>query len=173
VLSRQPARPSDYRVLPDGRFTIQAAQLRLIQGGDASRILDTNLHGRSARILLLDRPFQLGSKVDGADEFYLDRVRLRELPGWPPKLAAPPGDSHPSLWECRLIAARFKRANATEPEGVEFELAHQGVVYRGLLVGAPLALLSCALKTLNEPGVFGNRMIDVQEMRLVGEGKTA
>jgi hypothetical protein len=107
------------------------------------------------------------------DEFYLDRIRVRELPGWPPRISAPPGASHPSLWECRLIAARFKRASASEPEGIEFEFAHQGVVYQGLLSRCPLPLLSCALKTMNEPGVFGNRMVDVQEMRLVGDAKSS
>lgn len=123
-------------------------------------------------MLLLDRPLQLGSPVDSQDgTFYLDRIRLRDLSGWPPRLAAPRGDLGPPLLDCRLIAARFKRANASGQEGLEFDLVYQGTVYSAWLLGCPLPLLIGALKTLNAPGVFGNRLVDVQEMRLIGEGK--
>jgi hypothetical protein len=162
-----------YQTLPDGRAAISGTQLKGIETADPGRILDTDLRGRSARVLLLDRPYRLGGKLETDGAFVLERLCLRDLPGWPPRLAAPGGDTAPMLVECRLIAARFKRANASGQEGLEFELSHQGMIFTAWLVGCPLPLLYCALKTLNDPGVFGNRMGDVQDIRLVGDGKAA
>lgn len=161
-----------YHVHRDGRAFITGAQLRAIEATAPVRILDLDLRGAPERVLLLDKPFRLGDKVDGTDgAFHLLRVRLRDLPGWPPRLAAPGGAKPPPLAECRLVAARVKGTYLAGQGGLECELAHEGKVFTAWLVGCPLPLMMCTLKTFNEPGVFGSLVGDLQDVRLVGDSK--
>jgi hypothetical protein len=160
-----------YQALPDGRFLITRAALTAVSIMDESRVLDTTLSGRSARVLLLDRPFQLGLKAENVevDSFYLGRIRLRELPGWPPRiLPASEVRKLPPLIDLKLKASRFKRAGSDGQEGIEFDLDHAGGVYKAWQIGGPLQLLRCELATLAQKGVAGSKLIDIQEMRLVG-----
>jgi hypothetical protein len=156
-----------HRVLPDGRVVIPQVDLRALESRDPGRIVDTSLLGRSARVILLDRPYQLGLRVEGeeSETFYLNRIRVRELTGWPPHVA---GGGTRSLIDSKLAGVRFRRADATGSEGIELDLDDRGALYSARMSGTPLPLLESALATLRQPGVLGTRLIDVQELRLIG-----
>ena len=156
-----------HRVLPDGRVVMPQADLRALESRDPGRIVDTTLLGRSARVILLDRPYQLSLRAEGeeSESFYLHRIRVRELTGWPPHIA---GGGMRSLIDSKLAGVRFRRADATGPVGLELDLDDRGEFYLARMAGTPLPLLESALATLRQPGVIGTRLIDVQELRLIG-----
>lgn len=160
-----------YESLSDGRSKITAAALIALKLKDGFRVLDSLLEGWPTKILLLDKPLQLGEQVKGADipEYYLRRIRISELPGWPPIFALASDRLHyPPLRECRLVSARFERGDARGKEGVELSLEHEGGTFKAWHLGCPVPLLKCVEATLNQEGAAGRKLGDLQEMRLIG-----
>ena len=158
---------SRYETLPQGRFKIDASNLRELERSHPDRVLEVRLKGQLQKIVLLDRPFQVGARDQ--DSYVLNRVRLAELPGWPPTL--PPMAEKPpfeSLGECRFISMSFRKGSAAGQEGIEFEVGFKGKVYKAWLVGCPVPLLRCVEATLDQEGTFGKRLDDLQELRLIG-----
>src|SRR5688572_29363506 len=96
-----------YRVLPDGRAVISHADLRALETQYWGRIVETELAGRSARVYLLDAPRQIDERgLEASSELlHLTRIRIRELPCWPPRPAMSP--ELPELLECRFYGVRF------------------------------------------------------------------
>jgi len=159
-----------YQSLPEGRFRITSPDLMAVGLEYGDRILDTDLWGKPARILLLDRPLKLGERIQSSrfDGHYLRSVRLHELPGWPPKMASSAnGRALPALMDCALRDATFSSGNGHGQEALELRLDHEGKIYRAWQVGCPLELLKCAEATLNQAGVFGRKLADIQDIRLI------
>lgn len=159
-----------YRTQPDGRFRITGDSLRGIGIDHPDRILDTELWGRPARVLLLDKPLKLGEKSrEGGDEFVLRRIRLHELPGWPPRMASVANvRSLPALMDCRLREATYSDSQGPGQEAVEFVLEFESRTFRAWLVGCPIPLMRCVEITLRQDGVPGSKLSDIQDMSLVG-----
>jgi hypothetical protein len=160
-----------YEVLPDGRFRISTEALNNLETEHPDRILVTLLRKNPAKVLLLDKPLQLKEKAYGssANAFYLRRIPLRDLPGWPPILA--PGGLQkeiPPAIDCRLKGVRFIRGQGAGQEGMEFTLEYRGETFRAWMVGCPLPLLKSVQKTLVQEGTAGKNLLDLQELRLVG-----
>ena len=160
---------SYYESLPDGRFSITSPALIALEMGHGHRIVDLDFRGSPSKVLLLDKPLRLGTRIPGSDinEFYLQRIRLREVPGWPPTVVlredraeAPP-----------LIDFKLKSARVTESGGsssIELLLDFQGETYRARIDQCPVPLLKCVFSTLTQSGVTGKRLADLQDMRLIG-----
>jgi hypothetical protein len=160
-----------YESMPDGRSKITGAALIALKLKDGLRVLDSLLKGWPTKILLLDKPLQLGEEVKGADipEYYLRRIRVCDLPGWPPMFALSGDRLHyPPLKECRLVGARFERGNGPGKEGVEISLENKGETFTAWHLGCPVPLLKCVEATLNQDGAAGKKLGDLQEMRLIG-----
>jgi hypothetical protein len=153
---------SFYKVLPDGRFTITREKL---EGMPPDRVLEATLRGRQVKTLLLDKPFQLGSRVKepGESSYFLLRIRLRDLEGWPPRVA-PQGlqPRFPGALRCTLTNTTLKG------DRVEFEIECIGGRFRAWLVDCPPPLLRCVQATLSQDGTRGKKLHDLQEMRLIG-----
>ena len=160
-----------YQARPDGRFRITGRALKSIGIEHPERILDTELWGRPARVLLLDKPLKLGEKAQdgGPDEFVLRRIRLHELPGWPPKMASCANVRKlPLLMDCRLREATYSDGAGPGQEGVEFVLDFESRTHRAWLVGCPIPLLKCVEITLGQDGLVGSKLSDIQDMSLIG-----
>ena len=160
-----------YHPQPGGRFRIATPALRTIGAEHPDRVLDTQLWGKPAKVLLLDKPLQLGDRISDsrADEYLLRRIRLHDLPGWPPKMAsAADVQSLPALMDCKLRDATFSAGDGPGQEAIELVLEHQGKTYRAWLTGCPVTLLRCVEATLSQEGALGRKMADVQDIRLIG-----
>jgi hypothetical protein len=158
---------SFYEALPEGRFRISPSQLEELERLHPERSLEMRLKSERQKVLLLDRPFQVGAREGIC--FTLHRVRLGELPGWPPTM--PPAAEKPpfeSVTECRFISLAFRKGTSSGQEGLEFEVGYKGKVYKAWLVGCPVSLLRCVEATLDQEGTFGKRLEDLKELRLVG-----
>src|SRR5688572_30819748 len=142
-----------YDALPDGRFRITTPALMALEATHPHRVFITLLRGNPAKVLLLDKPLQLKEKAYESEinEYFLRRIHVRELPGWPP-IIAPLGERkrNPPLAECRLKGARVKANGHPGEEGMEFDLECEGIVRRALMVGCPLPLLYCVEATLEQ-----------------------
>jgi hypothetical protein len=167
-----PAWTSLYRAQPGGRFRITSTNLIAIGMEHPDRVLDADLWGRPAKILLLDQPLKLGDKVSGPGgvEFTMRPIRLNELPGWPPKMAPSADESTPVLMDCVLHATRYRPGNGPGQESVELVLEHAGRAHRAWLTGCPTELLLCVEATLNQEDCAGRKLADLQDIRLVGAG---
>ena len=122
-------------------------------------------------MLLLDVPLKLGDKFSTASgvEFDLRRIRLHEIPGWPPRMASAVAvKTIPSLMECSVKATSFLQGHGPGQASVELVLEESRRTYRAWLVGCPTALLKCVEATLNQEGCIGKKMSDVQDVRLIG-----
>jgi hypothetical protein len=162
---------SRYRVDAQGRFLIASPELMAFGAAHPDRILDTELWGRPARVLMLDIPLQLGERIQGPEraEFRLRRIRLHEVPGWPPRMTSSAHvKSLPSLMECTLRAASFSSAGGAGQEAVEFVVEHGRKTHRAWLVGCPVPLLLSVEATVEREGLAGRKLEDVQDWRLVG-----
>lgn len=162
-----------YRARPGGRFRITSTALITIGMEHPDRVLDADLWGRPAKVLLLDQPLKIGSKVSGAAgvEFDLRPIRLHELPGWPPRMvSAPDQTSIHSLMDCVLRSTTYLRGNGPGQDSVELVLEHSRRTYRAWHVGCPIALLMCVVATLNREGCVGRKLSDLQDIRLIGAG---
>jgi|SRR5687767_12890737 len=162
---------SFYKAFPDGRGLITRAALMAFEIKHDHRVLRMTLHDSPEKILLLDKPLLVGPLLKGGEieEHPLYRVRLRDLPGWPPR--PPPRASWPAGFELplsRMKSVGFKRRQSAALPRVEFELEHLGRETKALLVGPPTLLLKCVEATLTQEGALGRRLIDLEEMRLVG-----
>lgn len=160
-----------YQTHPEGRCGITSPALKTFGIEHPDRILDTELWGRPARVLLLDKPLKLGEKLRNSDtdEFRLRRIRLHELPGWPPKMASSAkARSLPALMDCRLADATFSKSAGPGQEAVELLLEHIGRNYRAWHVGCPVPLLKCVEATLIQEEVVGRKMVDIQDVTLIG-----
>jgi hypothetical protein len=160
-----------YEVLPDGRYRITNAALIVFETNHNHRLIVAPLNGKEEKILLLDRPLKLGTPVFGSDitECFLQRIRVRDLPGWPPEL--PPGAEQPeipALTECRLAAARLRRGKGVGQAGIEYEIDCQGTIYKAWQVGCPVPLLECLEATLQQEGTIGSRLGVLEETLLIG-----
>lgn len=161
-----------YKVLPDGRCCIDNSRLTALGEQDDNRIFETTLKDKRAKVLLLDKPFQLGSKVKRPDvtAYYMTRIHLRDLPGWPPAIAR--GEDQPKFpgaLRCALRSARFIAEGPDGRECVEYELECGGQVFKAWQIGDPVPLLKSVEATLNQEGTVGKKLGDLQNMRLVGE----
>jgi len=153
---------SFYQVLPDGRSTISRARLADLP---ADRILDTILAGQKTKTLLLDKPFRLGPRVKepGETAYFLTKIHLRDLVGWPPRVAASGIQPRfPGALRCSLKSVTFKS------DRVEFELECAGGSFRAWQMECPTRLLRCVEATLNQDGTKGKKLADLQELRLIG-----
>ena len=161
-----------YREQPNGRFRITSTDLITIGMEHPDRVLDTSLWGRSAKVLLLDRPLKLGDKFSGAGgvEFDMRRIRLHEIPGWPPRMAsAANSGSIPALMDCTLRSTTYLPGNGPGQQSIELVLDHSRRTYRAWLVGCPTAFLKSVETTLNQEGCIGRTMADLQDIPLIGE----
>lgn len=159
-----------YETLPDGRYRITHPALIVFETNHNHRLFVAPLNGRPEKILLLDRPLKLGTPILGSDisEFFLQRIRVRELPGWPPAL--PPEAEKPVIpvWtECKLSAARLRRGKGVGQAGIEYEFDYQGTGYKALQVGCPVPLLECLETTLQQEGTIGSKLGVLQETPLI------
>ena len=151
-----------YQVLPDGRFTISGARLSEVP---EDRLVETVLDGKKSRIVLLDKPYKVGPRVKEADEtcHFLLKIHLRDLVGWPPRVAASTTQPRfPGALRCTLKSVLFKS------DRVEFELDCVGGVFRAWQVDCPPKLLRCVEATLKQDGTLGKKLQDLQELRLIG-----
>lgn len=159
-----------YESLPDGRFRITDENLRAMEAGHADRVLFTKLSDKTELVLLLDLPLWVAEKVVGFNAYYLRCIRLVDLPGWPPSIS-PMGERtrFAGLKGCRLKSARFIMGSTTGQEKLEITLEYQGETLKAWHVGCPASLLKCAEATLNQASALGQKVADLQGMRLVGE----
>jgi hypothetical protein len=159
-----------YDALPDGRFRITTPALMALEARHPDRVVITLINRNPAKVLLLDVPLQLKEKAYESDinEYFLRRIHLRDLPGWPP-IIAPIGTRKriPGVAECRFRSARFKRGNGAGQEGVEFDFEYDGEHHKAWMTGCPLPLLHCVEATLDQKSVVGKKLSDLQEMRLL------
>ena len=158
-----------YKAGPGGRFTITTPALIAFEMMHRKRILDTFLRGWIAKVLLLDKPMELSDPApsEGEDEpaeFFLRKVPLRDLPGWPPKMAGP----IPEL-ECLLREVILTPGAAPIQDALVLILEWQGRRFPARFDGCPPDLLRCAGATLRQEGAVGRRLLDLQSMRLIGE----
>lgn len=157
-----------YRVLPDGRYRISRDRLAEV---DRHRILDADLRDGPAKVLLLDKPFYLGPSVRDSEGggYYLTRIRLRDLPGWPPRIAPENRQPRfPGALRCSLKSASYRPEHGETPESVEFELQCGGQLFKAWYVGCPTPMLKSVAATLRQDGAQGQKLADLQEMRLIG-----
>lgn len=160
-----------YLALPNGRFKIARSALVEFESKYADRVIDTFLWGHSARVLLFDVPLKLGERIQdsGPVEFDLRPVRLNELPGWPPKMASMANvRSIPALMECKLRSAAYSQGDGPGQEALELRLEFGGKKFIAWQVGCPSPLLKCAEATLNREGVVGKKLVEVQDVNLIG-----
>jgi hypothetical protein len=157
-----------YAILPDGRCKITSPALLAFGLKYRKRILETQLWGLPATVLFLDKPLKLGERVGESDltEYYLRRIPLHELPGWPPRVAAGALGTPPFL-ESTLKSAAMVRGSTSSQDGVLLTLSFKGTTFTAWLVGCPTPLLECAEATLNQKGCIGKRLSDLQDLRLV------
>jgi hypothetical protein len=161
-----------YKILPDGRCCIESARVAALGEQGENRILETMLKDKRAKILLLDKPFQLGPRIKSprVSAFYMTRVHLRDLPGWPPGLARGIGQPRfPGALRCALKSARFLAEGPDGRDCVEYELERSGQVFKAWQMGDPVPLLRSVEATLNQDGTVGKKLADLQDMRLIGE----
>lgn len=160
---------SYYQSHPDGRCLITGAALVAFGLKHRDRLVETSLWGLPSTILLLDRPMKLGEKVADSEvtEYTLRRIRLIELPGWPPRVAAGATGTPPFL-ECRLKSVALVPGSTRSQDGLLLTLEFEGAAHNAWLVGCPTPLLEAVKATLNQKGCAGLRMYDLQDMRLVG-----
>ena len=154
-----------YRVLPDGRAVISHADLRALETQYWGRIVETELAGRSARVYLLDAPRQIDDRGLDTDTLHLTRVRIRELPCWPPRPAMAP--ELPELLECRFYGVRFAPREEGQASFLEYEIDYRGMRMKAVQSKCPLELMACVVNTLNQNGTRGRNLLDIQEMRLL------
>jgi hypothetical protein len=160
-----------YQVLPDGRCRI--TRLKLMELGK-DRILLATLKERPGKALLLDKPFQLGARIKepGGSAFFLLRIRLRDLEGWPPRISRDASQPRfPGALRCALKSVRYLKDGHEDGEGnpsVEFELVCQGDVYKAWQTECPSPLLQSVAATLRQDGTIGQKLSELQEMRLIG-----
>lgn len=172
-MSKAASWKSNYKARPDGRFRITGAALKSLGADHPERILETELWAKPARVLLLDKPFKLGTRVPDpkVDEYLMRRIRLHELPGWPPKMASSANvQSLPALMDCSLRQARFSEGHGPGQEGVELILAFEKKTYRAWFVACPIPLLKCVEATLGQKIAVGKMMGDLQDITLIGSG---
>ena len=157
-----------YRVLPDGRAVISHADLRALETQYWGRIVETELSGRSARVYLLDAPRQIDDRMIDAtsDMIHLTRIRIRELPSWPPRPAMSP--ELPELLECRFQGVRFTPRDESQASALEYEIDYRGQRIKAIQPKCPLELMACVVETLTKTGTRGRNLLDIQEMRLLG-----
>jgi hypothetical protein len=160
-----------YTSTPNGRCRMTHPALLVFESKYAHRVVQAHLRGWGEKIVLLDRPFLVGPKIHGAenvDEHDLRRIRLGDLPGWPPRL--PPRTPPPafSLLECRLGGVEFKRRRSAALPRVELDLGHRERRLKALIIGPPILLLKCVEATLLQEGAAGKKLSDLQELRLLG-----
>jgi len=159
-----------YQAQANGRFKISRAGLIEFEKKHPDRILDTSLWGRPAKVLLFDVPLKLGGRIRDSKlpELELRPIRLHELPGWPPKMASAANSrTLPALMDCRLRDASFSAGPRPGQEALELRLVHNGKNYTAWQTGCPLPLLKCAEATLNQGGVVGRDLSDIQDVNLV------
>lgn len=158
-----------YYYASEGRFRITGPALRVIQISHYRRVVATVLTGRPCKVVLLDVPLRLGDRVPGSEfiEYYMDRIRLRDLAGWPPQL--PPRTPPPEnfVTDARLRSARFKGRQGAALPCVEFELIYNQQPCRAAVIGPPVLLLKSLEATLKQEGAVGRSLSDLQEIRLV------
>jgi hypothetical protein len=160
-----------YESLPDGRSKITASALIALRLRDGLRILDSLLSGGTTKVLLLDKPLQLGEAVKDSDipEYYLRRIRICELPGWPPIFELMGTEAvFPNPLDCRVTAARFEKGGRSGQEGIELTLDHETGTFKAWHLRCPAPLLRCVEATLKQDGAVGKKLRDLQEMRLIG-----
>jgi hypothetical protein len=158
-----------YYYSSDGRFRITGPALKVIQISHYQRVVTATLGGRPSKVILLDVPLRLGDRVPGSEiiEYYLDRIRLRDLAGWPPQLPSRTTPPENFVTDARLTSARFKARQGAALPCVEFELKHHLEPCKAMVTGPPVLLLKCLEATLKQEGTAGRSLSDLQEIRLV------
>jgi hypothetical protein len=155
---------SFYSSTPDG-FRITNPALIALEMRHPRRVVTATLNGRREKILVLDKLLYLGPRTSDADlvEFHLMRVRLRDLPGWPPTL--PKGMPRPSdfnLMDARLESVKYLPGPRRR---LEFHLTFRNAPYRVALADLPASLLKCVAATVKD--AVGKKLVDIREMRLI------
>jgi hypothetical protein len=75
---------SYYKEAPDGRRRITSAALMALGIKYPDRVLDADLWGKPAKVVLLDVPHKVAGRVDSdPPQYLLKRLRLHDLPGCP------------------------------------------------------------------------------------------
>jgi hypothetical protein len=134
------------------------------------RVVSLKGAGRAQKILLFDKPLRLGEQIRASEfeEYHLYRIRLRDLPGWPPRFL-PSSTPYPrfSMTDSRLKSVEFKRRRSPLVPRVELAIEHGESVWPAFVMGVPILLLKCVEATLMQEGAAGKKLKDLQEMRLV------
>ena len=160
-----------YEAMSNGRFKITADNLLDFSRRHPERIIETYLKRLPAKVMLLDKPLTLDAKVPDSErgEYYLRRISLQELPGWPPKLASTVwANEAPSLPECTLKKAAYLSGGGPGQGGVLLSLEHRGRKFQAWHVDCPAELLLCEQETLQQQGIPGRKLAELQEIRLIG-----
>ena len=160
----QPPWSSFYSSAPDG-FRITNPALIALEMRHPRRVVTVTLNGRREKILVLDKLLYVGPRTAEADlvEFHLLRVRLRDLPGWPPTL--PRRTDRPpdfNLMDARLEKVRYVPGPRRR---LELLVTFRNASYRVDLVGLPSSLLRCVAVTVKD--AIGKKLVDIREMRLI------
>jgi hypothetical protein len=159
-----------YSAVADGRFRITTAALLALFQLHPDRIVEIVHGGRPTKVLLLDKPLRLAEKDPESEmnDFFLVRLRLNELPGWPPQLASTT-HAHliPPLLECKLLRASCLAGAGSDPGGLLYSLEHRGMRMQAWQGECPPELLRCAEATLNQPDIRGMKLQDVQHVRII------
>lgn len=143
--------------------------LKAIESAHPDRLLFADLYGRTERVILLDWPFRIAEKYVGVAAYSLRRITIAELPGWKEAISfLEDGVRNAGLRDCRLLGAKLGKRVSTGLEGVELVLTAHGESFKCWHLGCPAALLKCEAATLNQDGAMGKKLMDLQNMRLVG-----
>jgi hypothetical protein len=152
-----------YRVLPDGRCRMTALEWAGLEGCAPDRVISAVVSDHPCKVLLLDRPYHMSGPTaeSGALNFYLLRIRIRDLQGWPPRTG--PLSICPNPLKCSL-----RDVELTAHDALEYHLEWKGGTYKAWQEENPLPLLRCVVATLRQEGSLGRKLLELQDMRLVG-----
>jgi hypothetical protein len=160
---------SYYKEAPDGRRRITSAALMALGIKYPDRVLDADLWGKPAKVVLLDVPHKVAGRVDSdPPQYLLKRLRLHDLPGWPPRLASVANvKALPTLMDCTLREASFHTGNGPGQESVELVLGFERKKIRAWLTGCPIPLMKHVAATLSQPALIGRQFSELQDVHLI------
>ena len=160
---------SYYAAFPGGSFRITKPAIMTLAISHPGRILDTIIRGAGSKVLLLDKPMRVGERIPATEpeEYWLHRIHLGDLPGWPPRIAPIGEVLGLDFKDFTVASARLDRTKGLGQEGVELALHHGRYKLKAWLTGLPPVLLQCVEATLAKEECEGARLRDLDSVRLV------